>query len=241
MPERTFEELDYRRTDRGELILRRRQVPMLKNRVVHEVILNGEFLMSSLFHAAEDALAHLAVERLAERRRGLRVLVGGLGLGHTAASALDHPEVASVEVIEIFPELIDWHRRGLVPLGPRLCDDPRCRLIAADFFAGIAGRGFDPDAVDPRRYDAVLLDIDHTPGHWLHPDHAAFYAPEGLAGVGRHLAADGLFALWADGRPDPAFVSRLGEAFTRAEAETITFPNPLTGGESEGTVYLAEP
>ena len=105
-----FEELDYQQTDRGELILRRRKVPMLQDKVVYEVILNGEFLMSSLFHAAEDALAHLAIERLAQRRSRLHVLVGGLGLGHTAASALEHPEVASLEVIDIFPELIDWRR-----------------------------------------------------------------------------------------------------------------------------------
>ena len=237
--DRMFEELDYRQTDRGELILRRRKVPVLDNKVVYEVILNGEFLMSSLFHAAEDALAHRAIERLAQNRNDLRVLVGGLGLGHTAASVLDHPEVYALEVIDIFPELIGWHRRRLVPLGARLCEDARCRIIKADFFAGIVGDGFVPDAVEPVRYDAILLDIDHTPGHWLHPDHAAFYTPAGLAQLHRHLAPEGIFALWADGQPDEQFVERLQQAFARAEAERITFDNPLTGGESHGTVYLA--
>lgn len=236
---RAFEELDYRQTDRGELILRRRKVPMLQNKVVYEVILDDEFLMSSLFHAAEDALAHLALERLVGRGRNLDVLVGGLGLGHTAASALEHPEVASLEVIDIFPELIEWHRRHLVPLGARLSQDKRCRIIEADFFAGIAGNGFEPDTVEPVCYDAILLDIDHTPGHWLHPGHAAFYTPEGLAQLHRHLAPEGIFALWADGRPDEQFVERLRQAFAHAEAETIAFDNPLTGGESHGTVYLA--
>ena len=234
-----FEVLDFRETDRGDLTLRRRSLPMLQNRIIHEVILNGEFLMSSLFHEAEDALAHLVVERLARRRSGLNVLVGGLGLGHTAASALDHPEVASLEVVEIFPELIDWHRRSLVPLGQRLCGDARCRLTAADFFAGIAGRGFGPGPAE-ERFDAILLDIDHTPEHWLHPDHAGFYTPGGLAAITRHLVPDGLFGMWADGRPDPAFVDRLGGIFAHARAETITFPNPITGGESPGTVYIAE-
>lgn len=238
--ERMFEELDYQQTARGELILRRRKVPMLQNQVVYEVILNGEFLMSSLFHAAEDALAHLAIGELAQRRGELNVLVGGLGLGHTAASALDHPEVARLEVIDIFPELIDWHRRHLVPLGERLCRDPRCRIIEADFFAGIAGPGFHPDAEAPKRYDAILLDIDHSPGHWLHPEHAPFYRPEGLAQLHRHLVPDGLFALWADGKPDIRFVETLQQSFTHARAETITFDNPITGGQSHGTVYLAK-
>ena len=236
---RTFEELDYQQTDGGELILRRRKVPMLQNEVVYEVILNGEFLMRSLFHAAEDALAHLAIERLAKRRGELRVLVGGLGLGHTAASALDHPEVAALEVIDIFPELIDWHRRSLVPLGSRLSKDPRCHIVEADFFGGIEGQGFVPHATKPARYDAILLDIDHTPDHWLQPNHAAFYKPEGLTQLHRHLKPDGIFALWADGRPNPDFIARLKEAFVQAEAQTITFDNPLTESESHGTVYLA--
>lgn len=237
--DRIIEELDHRETDRGELILRRRKLPMGKNEIVYEVILNGEFLMSSLFHASEDALANLAIERLAGRGKDLRILVGGLGLGHTAAAALDHPEVTSLQVIDVFPELIDWHRRGLVPLGSRLSGDARCRLIEADFFAGIAGNGFDPKTPD-NRFDAILLDIDHTPSHWLHPDHATFYEPAGLRALHRHLTADGLFALWADGKPDPAFVDRLNEVFDRAEGQTVVFPNPITGGESLATVYLAE-
>lgn len=76
--EKQFEELDYRQTDRGELILRRRKVPMLQDKVVYEVILNGEFLMSTLFHAAEDALAHLA---RAELVRFPNPLTGGEGCG----------------------------------------------------------------------------------------------------------------------------------------------------------------
>ena len=86
----------------------------------------------------------------------------------------------------------------------------------------------------------ILLDIDHSPQHWLHPENADFYTPEGLAALLPHLTADGIFALWADGQPDPAFVTTLETAFTRAEGHPIPFPNPLTGGESGGTVYLAE-
>ncbi|NBB80343.1 MAG: hypothetical protein GVY36_13025 [Verrucomicrobia bacterium] len=72
-----------------------------------------------------------------------------------------------------------------------------------------------------------------------HPDHAAFYRAEGLAALHRHLAPDGHFALWADGQPDPEFLARLKDAFAHAEAQTITFDNPLTESDSHGTVYLA--
>ncbi|HCV88447.1 MAG TPA: spermidine synthase, partial [Alphaproteobacteria bacterium] len=51
-----FEELDYRQTALGELILRRRRIMKLDRDVV-EVILNDEHLMSDMFTASEIALA----------------------------------------------------------------------------------------------------------------------------------------------------------------------------------------
>ncbi len=87
--EKSFEELDYCATPLGELILRRRKIPMLENEVVHEIILNGEFLMSSLFHVVEEALADLGLAAVeAPEGELLHVVVGGLGLGYTAAAAL---------------------------------------------------------------------------------------------------------------------------------------------------------
>ena len=236
--EKSFEELDYTKTDRGELILRRRKVPMLDNRVVYEVLLGDEFLMSSLFHEAEDALARLGIAELEPSSESLEIVVGGLGLGHTAATALECPEVTSLVVIEVFPEVITWHERGLVPLGRRLALDPRCRLLQGDFFSMADGDGFDP-ANPNRRFHAVLLDIDHTPEHWLHPDHAAFYSVEGLRTLQKHLLPGGVFALWADGRPSETFTSLLHSVFKQARAECIAFPNPIRGGESHGTVYVA--
>lgn len=236
--EKSFEELAYSKTERGELILRRRKVPMLENQVVHEVLLNGEFLMSSLFHAAEDALARLGIAEVAADEGLFDIVVGGLGLGYTAAAALDCANVGSVRVIEIFSEVIGWHKRGLVPLGNRLAHDSNCQLEQGDFFAMVNGCGFDPAAPN-RRFHAVLLDIDHTPEHWLHPEHAHFYSEVGLRSILRHLHPGGVFAMWADGRPSAAFTERLNRVFQTARAEIIAFPNPIRGDKSHGTVYLA--
>ena len=84
--ERLVEELDYCQCPLGDIILRRRKILSLGGQVVYDVILNEEFLMSSLFHAAEDALAVLGLEILNEPTAD--VIVGGLGLGYTAAAAL---------------------------------------------------------------------------------------------------------------------------------------------------------
>ena len=55
---RLFEELDYRQTALGELILRRRRILKLDCDVV-EVILNDEHLMSDMFTASELSLIHI--------------------------------------------------------------------------------------------------------------------------------------------------------------------------------------
>ncbi|MFU8893211.1 MAG: spermidine synthase [Luteolibacter sp.] len=232
-----FEELDYCQCPLGEIILRRRKVLNLGGEIVYDVILNDEFLMSSLFHAAEDALADLGLEILAEPQAD--VVVGGLGLGYTAAAALRHDKVRSLAVVEFLEPVIRWHREGLLPVDPQPDKDPRTTVVHADFFAlAAAGNGFDP-ARPGAKHHAILLDIDHTHGHWLHPRHASFYTRDGLALVRDALHPGGVFAMWADALPDAEFVALLREVFHHAEGREITFPNPHTGGESTSTVYLA--
>ena len=77
-----LEELDYANTSIGELILRRRRFPMPGDTDVFEVILNEEFLMSSLYTAGEIALANLGLDVPADGAPD--VIVAGLGLGSTA-------------------------------------------------------------------------------------------------------------------------------------------------------------
>jgi spermidine synthase len=234
---RRFEELDWRTTPLGEISLRRRLDPAL-NVDVYEVKLDDEFLMSSLFTVAEIELARLG---LAELPAGADadVVVGGLGLGCTARAALDHPGVRSLTVVEALDEVIGWHRRGLLPYAAQLTADPRSRLVHGDFFAMVRdGRGFDPDE-PARRFHAVLVDIDHSPRHVLHPDNAWLYTSEGLGRLARHLHPGGVFALWSDDPPDEDFGVVLGQVFTGWQAHVVTFPNPVRGGESANTVYVA--
>ena len=233
-----FEELDYRLTPLGAISLRRRAEPRLAGKIVYEVKLGDEFLMSSLFTEGEVALARLALEAL--DGRDLDVVVGGLGLGYTAAAALENPAVKSLVVVEIMEAVIDWHQRGLAPLGRQLVAEPRCTLVNADFFALAAGaaRGFHPPAA-PCPVHAVLVDIDHSPRHWLNPSNSAFYTAAALAGVNAKLHPGGIFGLWSNDPPDSAFMSLLGEVFQWCESHTVSFANPYTGGQSSSTVYLA--
>lgn len=234
---RDFEELDYQETEMGALSLRRRRMHSLAGLEIFEVKLGEAFLMSSLFHAVEEALAH---EGLRELDGALwDVVVGGLGLGYTARAALEHLDVRSLLVVEALAPVIEWHRRGLAPLGPQLLGDGRCRLVEGDFFA-LAGAeaGFDPEQPG-RLFHAILLDVDHSPRSFLHPRHADFYTAAGLRKLATHLHPGGVFALWSDDPPDEEFMAALDAAFATVRAHIVTFANPILEADSRSTVYVA--
>lgn len=229
---RLVEELDYRQTAMGPLILRRRWVAAIDADVV-EVILGEEHLMSSLFTVGE---IELAVRGLAAAQgASLKVLVGGLGLGYTARAALADDRVTSVEVVDALAPVIEWHEAGLVPLGESLGQEPRCHLKHGDFFGW-----FDAPRAPADRYDVVLLDIDHSPRALLHPEHARFYSVDGLRRMRDAIAGGGVFAMWSDEGPDPDFAAMLEAVFVTVRAEVVAFDNPLTGGASTCTVYVCD-
>jgi spermidine synthase len=233
-----FEELDYRETSMGELILRRRIMPELGGIEVHEVILGDAFLMSSLFTVVERALSELGLAAVEDSGQGLDVVVGGLGLGYTAKAALDHPGLRSLLVVDFLQPVIEWHEKGLVPLGPAICGDPRTRLVHGSFF-DLARTGFDP-LCPGRKFDAVLLDIDHSPTNLLDETHRDFYSVEGLGRMSAQLKPGGVFALWSDDPPDEFFMAALRAVFPTCVSHVVPFPNPHQGTDSASTVYVAK-
>ncbi len=225
-----IQELDWGDTPWCVISLRRRWDPVTE-RDVHEVKLGDDFLMSSQFTVGERELARIGLA--AVTGSSLTVLVGGLGLGYTALVAIEDERVAELTVVEALPMVISWHERDLLPDTQGLAADPRVRLVLDDFFDVVrAGRA-------DRTYDAVLLDIDHAPDWLLREDHGDLYTFEGFARVAAMIGDGGAFALWSDEVPDPEVVRRMAGAFEHAEAHVVPFPNPLTGGESVNTVYVA--
>src|SRR6201990_470394 len=112
-----FEELDFRPTPMGVLSLRRRK-SLTAGGDIYEIKLGDEFLMSSAFTVAEIELARLGLAALG--RTDLDVVVGGLGLGYTAQTVLENPDVRSLIVVDALAEVIEWHQQGLIPLGQQL-------------------------------------------------------------------------------------------------------------------------
>jgi spermidine synthase len=225
-----IEELDFGDTPWGVISLRRRW-DRITERDVHEVKLDDDFLMSSQFTTGERELSRIGLAAVTPQ--SLTVLVGGLGLGYTALAALEDDRVTELTVVEALEQVISWHQRDLLPDTAGMAADPRVRLVLDDFFDLVrTGRA-------DRTYDAVLLDIDHAPDWLLRDDHGDLYTVEGFSRVAAMITDDGAFALWSDEPPEPEVVRWMAEAFEDADAHVVPFPNPLTGGESTNTVYLA--
>ncbi|MGM7698128.1 spermidine synthase [Microbacterium sp. A84] len=227
-----FEELDWQPTPIGDLMLRRRTEPSV-GQEIYEVKLGDEYLMSSLFTVAEEELANLGLA--AVEGDDLTVLVGGLGLGYTAVAALRDERVRALTVIDRLGAVIGWHERMLLPVSTELVSDTRTTLVEDDFFAVI--RAEPVEGVGG--YSVILLDVDHSPRHQLDPTHADLYDAAGLRALDRHLAPRGVFALWSDDPPDDVFMVELNAVFDDAVAHIVDFDNPVTGGVSSNTVYVA--
>ncbi len=238
-----FEEIDFQHTTLGDISLRRRSEPRLDNVIIYEVKLNEEFLMSSLFTEAEIQLSLLGLKQVQNTfgdSEELDIIVGGLGLGYTAATVLDNPAVISLNVIDVMQPVINWHQQKLVPLGEKLTNDARCKLTHADFYqlARLENTGFNNEIPNQLAH-AVLLDIDHSPSHLLNESNASFYTKAGLESLAKKIYSKGIFGLWSNELPDQDFIELLNSVFESTQAHIVKFTNPYTQEESINTVYLS--
>jgi len=232
----TYEELDVRQCALGELILRRRTVPGLGDEPIYEIKLNDDLLMSSWLNESEQQLSLLALAEAPDTP--FDILVGGLGLGYTAWAALGDKRARNVTVVDLLPEVIEWHQTGLVPLGASLCTHERCTLRQGDFFE-LVGQGAASDIACANGYGAILVDIDHAPDAWLGPDHGRFYERGALSAAASLLMPGGVFALWSAGRTNDGFTQLLETAFESVATHEIVVFNPMIDDDQVDTIYVA--
>ena len=232
-----FKEIDSQASPIGEISLRRRRIPALGDRDIYEVKLGEEFLMSSMFVDAEVALSDLGLA--AVKGDDLSVVVGGLGLGYTAVAALKDSRIKEQLVVDFLDTVIGWHQDELVPLGKELNADSRNRYVHGSFFdlAVDPQTGFDPEAPG-KKFDAILLDIDHSPTEYLAASNASFYCTEKLALMAQQLKPKGVFAMWSQNLPEAEFEALLQTVFESVDSHVVKFENPFQGGIATNSVYV---
>jgi spermidine synthase len=213
----------------GMICLRQREIASAPGTFATEITLDHQFLMSSENTDSERALTTRALEM--HPGDGLRVLVGGLGLGYTAHEALRSWRVAHVEVVEFLSPVIDWMQRGLVPLAAELNADPRLGLRAGDVY-GLLARP--PEQL----WDLILVDVDHSPDERLGPASDSFYGREGLVAARWHLAPGGVLAVWSYADSSP-FEVALRDVFAEVRVEAVDFENVVVGDGETNWIFLA--
>ena len=224
-----FEILAYEETPLGLLCLRRREILSQPGTLVTEVTLNHEFLMSSYLTASERALTELGLERVLGGEE-LRVLIGGLGLGYTAASALDSVMVNHVEVVEFLPQVISWLDSGLVPLAERLNADERLEVTHGDIYERLSRPG-------EQEFELIAIDVDHSPEDVLGEQSQGFYSREGLTRAKSHLTKGGVLGVWSYDESSP-LLANMKEVFGTVTVEKVTVMNDLINQEQTDWLFF---
>ncbi|MEF9426586.1 MAG: hypothetical protein L0922_02610 [Candidatus Mariimomonas ferrooxydans] len=161
---------------------------------------NGRELMNSRTHGSEDALAELACAKITNRSSP-RILVGGLGMGYTAAAALRLlGPGARVEVAELLPEVVQWNLGPLSGLAGNPLKDARVTVREVDVAQILKA--------EHRAYAAILMDVDNGPEGLIMKGNNWLYSRDGLDATYAALAPAGVLAIWSAG-DERAFAKRM--------------------------------
>lgn len=192
------------------------------------MIAGGGELMNSRMHGSEDALAEMACVRVAKRTQP-RVLIGGLGMGFTLASALRQlgPD-AEVIVAELVPAVVEWNRGPLGAHAGYPIADPRTMVCVGDVASLIKA--------EESAYDAILLDVDNGPEGLTHSQNDWLYSSAGLHAAYSALRPEGILAVWSAGA-DRAFNERLRQTGFMVEERQVRAH--AKGKGARHTIWLA--
>lgn len=185
-------------------------------------------LMNSRVHASEDSLAELACNKIADQSHP-HILIGGLGMGYTLASALKHSkDDAVITVSEIVSTVVEWNRGALSDLAGDPLHDNRVIVREIDVAKIIKS--------DHQAYSAILLDVDNGPEGLTRYGNDWLYSVDGLNAAYKTLKLDGVLAVWSAG-PDQAFSRRMKSAGFKVEEKMVRARGPRGGARH--TIWLA--
>jgi spermidine synthase len=181
---------------------------------------NGLELMNGFCHDSEVTLGQLAAE-LAPAPTP-HILLGGLGLGYTAAALAQALGAAgTITVAEFSTAVIDWFhrhvRRSVLPEMPG-----NLAIVHADIGDLLAAEDC---------YDLIVLDVDNGPEPLVTAGNAGLYAIEGLRSLHRSLSRNGNVLLWS-GFESADFIARAEQAGFRVKCE------PFLRARSELSHYI---
>ena len=188
---------------------------------------DGEELMSTRRHHSEDVLGERVCAPLGDQA-GVRVLIGGLGLGFTLRAALRSlaPD-ARVVVAEIVEEVIGWNRNPDFELAADALADPRVE-VRHDDVANVL-------QASPGEFDAIMLDVDNGAAPLTTQGNAALYRARGIRLAAAALRPGGRLAYWS-AVDDRAFATALRREGMAVEVHRV---RAHPGSRSTHTIFVA--
>lgn len=185
-------------------------------------------LMNSRVYNSEQELAKLGCAHI-KNRENAEVLVGGLGMGYTLATALAQVTASSrVTVAELIPEVVEWNRGPLGECAGMPLDDKRSHVQLGDIAELVKQQK--PD------FDAILVDVDNGPEGITNSENNWLYSSAGLHALYNSLRPKGVLAVWSAGA-DSVFASQLKKAGFKV-TEKVVRARPGKG--SRHTIFLAK-
>lgn len=220
--------ISWEEIDRAEVPGHEGEVTLLKRGTEFSIRTAGTELMNSRLHGSEGALGELTCSRI-KRKSGLRILIGGLGMGYTLAAALEQSEPDTlITVSELVPAVVRWNREHLGHLAGMPLDDPRVSVEEEDVAETVRKR--------KSAWNAILLDVDNGPDGLTRKANDHLYGRSGLKTSFSALRHGGILAVWSSGA-DEAFTRRLKQCGFQAETVTVPARKPGKGGRH--TIWLA--
>ncbi len=193
----------------------------------YEILFGDEQLMGSWDSRSEEALASLVGHRMGARAQ--RVLIGGLGMGFTLASALASlPTSAQIVVAELVPKIVEWAVGPLAPIFGSSLQDARVSVKIRDVH--------DVIVEEPEGYDAILLDVDNGPDGLINIANERLYCNWGLRACHAALRPGGILAVWS-AYADRSFFDRLSSA--GFAVEELSIPPSSPSDEPPHIIWLA--
>jgi spermidine synthase len=141
---------------------------------------------------------------------------------------LEETRVAALEVVEIEPIVVAWHRMHFAPLCGHPLDDPRTALVQADLAQVRLAAG---------AYDAILLDTDNGPEWLIRDTNERLYTREAAERFLGALRPGGVLAYWSASLS--ASLSAALAAGGRAVEVVATEDEISSGRLSTAWLYLA--
>ncbi|SMC84441.1 Spermine/spermidine synthase [Desulfocicer vacuolatum DSM 3385] len=204
------------------------EVILLRRGQEFSIRVDGQELMNSRMFSSEKVLAKLACN-LISHRRGAKVVIGGLGMGFTLASALNHLESdARVIQVELLPAMVQWHDAFLGHLCDHAVTDQRVEIVTQDIIPFLNNGN--------QYFDAIILDVDNGPEGLTQTGNNNLYNKAGLGMLKGRLAPGGVLAVWSAKDCAP-FTQRLKLAGFDPKVHTVSARPNNKGGKH--TIWIA--